>query len=93
MWTEISAKSWGRGGKKSVPVYMAGVCSLADSLIAGRAGCLLSLYSRIQRNWKNWHSGCVHLCCMEEEHRSVHLCVCRGGVLSLFTLGRAMGWD
>ena len=72
---------------------MARVCALADSLIAGRAGCLLSLYSRIQRNWKNWHSGCVHLCCMEEEHRSVHLCVCRGGVLSLFTLGRAMGWD
>ena len=68
------------GGKKSVSVYIAGVCSLADSLIAGRARCLLSVYSRIQRNWKNWHSGCVHLCCMQEEHRSVHLCVCVGGV-------------
>ena len=77
---------------------MARVCSLADSLTAGRAGYLLSLYSRIQRNWKKWHSDCVHLCCMEEEHRSVHLCVWQsggggGGVLSLFTLGRAIGWD
>lgn len=32
MWTEVSAKSWGKGGKKSVPVCVVGV----SSLVTGR---------------------------------------------------------
>lgn len=74
--------------EKTASACIGEVCSLATG--GKGTGCLLSLYSRIQRKWRICHNGCVHLCCMGEK-----FCVAGKweGVLSLFTLGRAMGWD